>query len=161
MEFGLASGAGKDSGFERMWYAEPVPAEEVAFEKNVFLVTKAKAKAIKEKFMDPKPAQPEPTPIQESRRVPDPELHPDPLPATPGVQAGQKTKLRLSGTVPVELWNRMGTKILPKLRSGEDLKVSIEFSVNVNSQYVRNMEMELKQILEELGLNERIRIDRA
>ena len=55
----------------------------------------------------------------------------------------------------------MGSKILPKLRSGEDLKVGIEFSVNVNSQYARNTEMELKQILEELGLNERIRIDRA
>jgi len=36
------------------------------------------------------------------------------------------------GAVPPEVWNRLGTKILPKLRSGSDLKVVIEFSVTVN-----------------------------
>ena len=160
-DFGLASGVGKDGGFERLWYAEPVRAEEVAFETNVFLVTKAKSTANKAINEGPSPAQAGTIPSQESQQMSGAEPAPALLPATPGVQAGQKTKLRLSGTVPVEVWNRLGTKILPKLRSGEDLKVSIEFSVNLNSQFVRNTEMELKQILEELGLSERIRIDRS
>ena len=33
-EFGLASGAKDDGGFNRLWYEEPVAAEEVAFEEN-------------------------------------------------------------------------------------------------------------------------------
>ena len=34
-DFGLASGARNDGGFERLWYAESVGPEEVAFEANV------------------------------------------------------------------------------------------------------------------------------
>ena len=32
-----------------------------------------------------------------------------------------------------EIWNRLGTKILPKLRAGADLKIGLEFSVAVSS----------------------------
>ena len=72
----------------------------------------------------------------------------------------EKTILRLAGTVPPELWNRLGTKVLPKLRSGDDLRVGIEFSVSVSSQFARNMEAELQQVLDELGLSNTIRVQR-
>ena len=39
--------------------------------------------------------------------------------------------------------------------------VGIEFSVSVSSQFARNMETELKQILDDLGLGERIRVERS
>ena len=80
---------------------------------------------------------------------------PEPPPGTP------KTTLRLAGTVPSEVWNRLGTRILPKLRSGDDLCVGIEFSVSVSSQFARNMETELKQILDDLGLGDRVRVERS
>ena len=159
-DFGLASGTGDDGSFERLWYAEPVSVEEVAFETNVFLVTKARAEALKATPGDPSPSQPEPMPSQEPQRVPDSEPALDPLPANFGVQAGRKTKLRLAGNVPSEVWNRLGTKILPKLRSGDDLRVGIELSVSVDSQFARNMEMELKQILDDLELGDGVRIER-
>ena len=54
--------------------------------------------------------------------------------------------------VPPEIWNRLGTKVLPKLRSGDDLSVGIEFSVGVGSASAKNMETELQQILNDLGL---------
>ena len=60
-----------------------------------------------------------------------------------------------------EVWNRLGTRILPKLRSRDDLSVGIEFSVSVSSQFARNMETELNQILDDLGLGERIRVERS
>ena len=41
-DFGLASGI-EDDGYGRLWYAEPVRPEEVAFEPHVFLITKARA----------------------------------------------------------------------------------------------------------------------
>ncbi len=65
------------------------------------------------------------------------------------------TTLRLIGSVPPEVWNRLGTKVLPKLRSGDDLSVGIEFSVSVSSAFAMNMETELQQILADLGLSER------
>ena len=63
--------------------------------------------------------------------------------------------------MPPEVWNRLGTRILPKLRSGEDLSVGVDFSVSVSSQFARSMETELRQILDDLGLGERVRVERS
>ena len=63
--------------------------------------------------------------------------------------------------MPPEVWNRLGTKMLPKLRSGDDLSVGIEFSVSVSSQFAQNMETDLQQILDDLGLGDRVRIERS
>ena len=132
-DFGLASGA-VDGGYERLWFAKSVGAEEVAFEASVFLLTRAKTeelRATRQQMTQPEPA-PEPQP---SGTEPTPQPEPDP---TPG--SGERTAtLRLSGTVPPEIWNRLGTKVLPKLRSGS----------------------ELKQVLDDLGLDDRVRIDRS
>ena len=86
-DFGLASGTKNDGSYGRLWYAEPLHAEEVAFETGVFLVTKSKAEALKATSEDP---QPKPKPGPE----PEPGPGPEPSPGT------QKTTLRLAGTVP-------------------------------------------------------------
>ncbi len=152
-DFGLAYGAKSDGSYDRLWHADPIRQEEVAFESKVFLLTKAKAEELK--TVSEGPAQPQP----ESESGPaEPEIEPgtDPEP----IPDAQKTTIRLSGTVPSEIWNRLGTKILPKLRSGEDLSVGIEFSVRVRAQFAQNMEAELKQILDDLGLGDRVHIER-
>ena len=156
-EFGLASGAKDDGGFNRLWYEESVEAEEVAFEKNVFLVTKAKAKELKVASEDSSQTQPEPAPRPEPAPQPEPESGPDPE-SSPD---NQKTTLRLTGTVPPEIWNRLGTKMLPKLRSGEDLSVGIEFTVSVRSQFAQNMETELRQVLDDLELKDQVQVERS
>ena len=129
-------------GFKRLWYAEPIGVEEVAFEPSVFLLTKAKAEALKETPGEPDPPQPEPSPPPGPEPGPGPGPDPDPTPATP------KTTIRLAGTVPPEVWNRLGTKILPKLRTGDDLSVGIDLSVSVSSQFAQNLETDLQQILQ-------------
>ena len=45
-DFGFASGRREDGSFDRLWYAEPLRPEEVAFEANVFLLTKARAEEL-------------------------------------------------------------------------------------------------------------------
>ena len=55
----------------------------------------------------------------------------------------------------------LGTKMLPKLRAGDDLSVGIKFSVSVSSQLAQNMETDLQQILDELGLGDRVRVERS
>ena len=148
---GLASGAKNDDTYTRLWHAEPIRPEEVAFASGVFLLTKAKAESLRTTPEVPPQPQPGPVPAPE----PEPGGSPEP---TPGVE---KTILRLTGTVPPEVWNRLGTNMLPKLRSADDLRVGIKCSVRVDSRFARNMETELRQILDDLGLSDRVRVARA
>ena len=154
-DFGLASGTQNDGTYSRLWHAEPIRQEEVSFESSVFLLTKAKGEERKRMSEDPTQPQPEPTPGPGPEPEPEPEFDPEP---TPG---DQKATLRLVGTVPPEVWNRLGTKVLPKLRSGDDLCVGIEFSVSVGSQCAQNMVVELQQILDDLGLGDQVRVERS
>ena len=152
-DFGLASGAREDGSFERLWYAEPINAEEVAFEANVFLLTKSKAEELK---TTPEDA---PRPPLEPEPRPEPEIETEPKPDPDLSQKDEKTTLRLAGTVPPEVWNRLGTRLLPKLRSGDDFSVGIELSVSVDSQFAQSLGTELKQILDDLSLGDRVRIE--
>ena len=154
-EFGLASGAKNDGGYGRLWYAEPIYAEDVAFESSVFLLTKAKAEELKTPPVGPPQPQPGPAPSPGPQPEPEPETAPDPEPSP----SAPKTTLRLVGAVPPEIWNRLGTKVLPKLRSGQDLKVDIDLSVSVSSALVKSMEMDLQQILHDIGLGDRVRVE--
>ena len=153
--FGLASGAKGDGQYERLWYAEPIGPEEVAFEAGVFLLAKTKAEELRSTPGDPPQPQPKPEPSPRPEPQAGPEPGPEPSPEE------QKTTLRLVGTVPPEAWNRLGIQVLPKLRSGDDLSVGIELSVSVRSQFAQNMEMELKQILDDLDLGDRVRVERS
>ena len=76
--------------------------------------------------------------------------------AGPGIQT---RTLRLVGTVPPEIWNRLGTKIIPKLKAGSDLKIGVDFSVSVNAESARGLESDLRQILEDLGRKGKIQIE--
>jgi hypothetical protein len=153
-ELGLASGRQADGSYERMWFCEPVAPEEVAFEAGVFLLTKAKAQALRAAVTEPAvgpdlaPAVVEPSPL------PQPSPSPEPSPAP----EAQTRTIRLTGTVPPEVWNRLGTKILPKLRSGSDLRVGIDFAVAVDRDAAKNLISDLRQILEDLGLKDRVSI---
>ncbi|MGB7062827.1 MAG: DUF499 domain-containing protein [Candidatus Zixiibacteriota bacterium] len=146
-DFGLASEEKKDGSYCRIWFTEPASPEEVAFESGVFLLKKAKAQVLRA-GIQPEPAK---EPVETPPSEPE-----DTTIVPPGVQT---TTVRLVGEVPPEVWNRLGTKILPKLRSGSDLKVGVDFSVVVNSDTALAMIAELQQILEDLNLTGRVRIE--
>jgi hypothetical protein len=155
-DFGLASGQKSDGTYDRVWYMEMISPDEVAFEANVFLLTKAKAKALKSQTTaGPTPVPgPRPEPSPYLGEAPTTALEPEPVPG------GKTRMLRLVGTVPPEIWNRLGTKIIPKLKSGADLKIGVDFSVTLNAESVGNMESDLRQIIEDLGLSGKIRIEK-
>ncbi len=155
--FGLASGATADGGYERIWHGDAVGAEDVAFESSVFLLTKARSEALRAPgvreghasyVVDDKP-DPVPNPMAEQR----PEPH-----ASEEVASVQ---LRLSGEVPPELWNRLGTKVVPKLRSGNGLTIGVEFSVEVAARVAASLESELRQTLAELNLGDQVKVERS
>jgi hypothetical protein len=153
-DFGLASGRTTDTTYERVWFKELVATEEVAFEADVYLLRKETADAIKAGT----PIEPAPGPAPSG---PGPGTTTEPKPGSglePPHGVGTRT-LRLVGNVPPEMWNRLGTKILPKLRSHADLKVGVEFSVNVNPADAESLASDLRQILQELGLTATVTFD--
>jgi len=154
-DFGLASGRNSNGTYDRIWFEEFVAKEEVTFEQDVFLLLKDKAKALKtpqepstppEDIKTTTETQPVPGPDQQAEQGTEPT-------SEPSVQT-----LRISGSLPPEIWNRLGTKVLPKLRSGTDLDIRIDFKVNVESDHARNFQDEIRQILADLGLDESISI---
>ena len=153
-EFGLASNVRDNGSYSQLWYGEPVPPEEVSFEPSVFLLTKVRAEALKSPT-----SQPEPVPEPGSGSEPGPASQPEPVPEPASNEA--KITFRLSGAVPPEAWNRFGTKILPKLRSGEDLSMKVECSVRVQAMLAGSMETDLQQILDDLGLGDRVRVEKS
>jgi hypothetical protein len=152
-DFGLASGQKTDGTYDRIWFEEQIPSDEVSFESGVFLLTKTKSRALKvgTKVEIESVVSPFPEPVieevteREKERKPEPNI--------------QTRTLRLVGTVPPETWNRLGTKIIPKLKSGSDLKIGVDFSVTVSAESARGFEADLKQILEDLGLKGKINIE--
>jgi hypothetical protein len=154
-DFGLASGRRPDGNYERVWFKELLSTEEVAFEADVFLLRKETAEAVKAGTPSEPAPGPSPQPGPGSVSAPEPGLAPGLEPSR-----GVETKtIRLVGTVPPEMWNRLGTRILPKLRSGADLKVGVEFSVTVNSAVAESLASELRQIVQELGLVGTVRFE--
>ncbi len=153
-DFGLASGRAPDGNYERVWFEELLAPDEVAFEPGVFLLRKIAAETLKS-GVEPSPRGLEPQ--QGPEPVVSPEPHrPPSLEPTPG---GQTKIIRLVGSIPPEVWNRLGTRILSKLRSGSDLKVGLEFSVTVKTENAGSLVSELRQILQELGLAETVRVE--
>ena len=156
-DLGLASGRTPDGSYERVWFEELVGPDEVAFDAGVFLLRKDSAKALKVAALPEPGREPNLQPRLELITPSEPSLALGPEP-TPG--AATKT-LRLVGTVPPEVWNRLGTKILPKLRAGSDLRIGLEFTVTVKADTAAPLAAELQQILQELGLGEAVRVEES
>ena len=152
-DFGLASGRRSDGSYERVWFEELVAPDEVAFEADVFLLRKDSAKALK--------AGPEarPSPGHEVEIPP----APTPLPLPPGGDVPPTTTvmrtLRLAGDLPPEVWNRLGTKLIPKLKSAGELRVGLDIEATVSEPMAPSFIADLRLILQELGLADRIQIE--
>lgn len=152
-DFGLASGQKPDGSYERVWFEETIAPDEVVFEAGVFLLTKYRAKAHK------RPETKQPEPVQISGLTVAPTTEPKTVAQSTAPEIGAKlVPLRLVGNVPPEIWNRLGTKVLPKLRSGSDLKIGVEFTVFVEEAFVISLTLELRQIIADLGLSNDVRI---
>jgi hypothetical protein len=59
------------------------------------------------------------------------------------------------------VWNRLGTKILPKLRSGAEFRVSVDFRVTLSTDIAKSMKSDLRLILDDLGLTDKVQIEES
>lgn len=153
-DFGVGSGGTGDGTYEHVWFEETMSPDEVAYDADVYLLRKSVAVALRA-VGSPAPV---PAPSSEPSPIPPPSA-PGPQPLTGSDLAASIRVLRLVGKLPSEQWNRVGTKIIPKLRQNADLKIGVEFEMSVPSASANAIIAELRQLLEELGLGEAVRIE--
>lgn len=155
-DFGLASKRQSGAAYERVWFCEHVDPDDVSFGSEVFLLQKQFAEKLKA-GESTEPEQPEEEVETETGEATESSSETGSESAT--AAATHIKTLRLVGSVPPEIWNRLGTRIIPKLRSGENLKVGVEFSVTVNESAAHGLAAELQEILQDLGLGDNITVE--
>ena len=164
-DFGLGSEELPGGGYQRLWFQERVGPDEIGFEPNLFLITKARAHALKARPVDqPKSdtsvstkEQPE---TSSTTTATDEEGEQARVLKTGVEETPSSCTFQLRGEIPSEVWNRLGTKLLTKLRKGQDLKIEVEFGVTVNSEVAAAFEAELRQVLDDLALTGKVHIQR-
>ena len=158
-DFALASGATADGGYEKVWRREEVSADDIAFESGVFLLTKAKAAELAQG-----PAVPSQPDHAEPTLVLPPDIRPIPAPEPPNpplIPPGQKARLSITGTIPRESWNRVGTRLMTKLHGSAELNARVELSVVVGAEQAQSIASELRQAMDDLGLDLKLDINAA
>lgn len=166
-EFGLASGVGADADGspQRVWHRERLPAEEVMFEPGVCLLRKGAAERLKasedaatdKELEDAFGGTSEPPTDDTS---PEDEAAPE----RPGPEARPRAaRLSVRGEIPPEAWNRVGTRLLPKLRTGpvRDLRAHVALEATTDGLGAEAMARELRQALEDLNLADGVRVEIA
>jgi hypothetical protein len=151
-EFGLASGAEPAEKYRRVWFREDVGPAEIAFEADVYLLTKALAEKLK---------RPEITPVPPS----EPEPVPPETPATPesprpdGGAVGAQAIISVAGSIPPEQWNRLGTRLLPKMRAAGTVTATIRLEIKLDTSRASALSTELRQIIDENGLSATVHVE--
>ncbi len=77
---------------------------------------------------------------------------------TPGTAAGSRT-LRIYGEIPTEVWQRLGRTLIPKLKSGTDLRVGLDVSLSVDADGAAGIRHEIQQILQDLKLEGKVKVE--
>jgi hypothetical protein len=154
-DFGLGSGLKPDGSFQRVWWKEPIGSEEVVFDGKTFLLAREKAAGLKQA-----PEQPSAAPARTQAGF---ILEPPPGPAPFERATPDRTiRLTLRGTIPAEQWNKLGTRLLPKLRTaGQELSLGLDASLTVRTQDVQHLEAEIRQALRDLGLDGLVQIGKG
>jgi hypothetical protein len=150
-DFGLASGEQPGGGFSRLWFKESISGDEVLFDGQTYLLLPATAQALRAA-----PSAP-PTPVVEP--PPPAPLDTASATSTPAPPVAGTRRIRLHGSIPPEVWNRVGNRLLPKLRVGKGLDVSVGFEVEVEASLAESLAADIRQILNDLSLTDRIKVE--
>jgi len=152
-DFGLASGGDPATGFSKIWFKEHMRPEEVAFDSDVYLLTGAKAKALKLRAETPPMLGGDGGASTSTEPAGPPADGPVP------VSSEGKRQIRIVGTIPPEVWNRLGTKLIPKLKASINLKLGLSFTLELEGAEASQLISDLRQAIEDLGLAEVLKVE--
>jgi hypothetical protein len=148
-DFGVASGSLPNGKYQRIWFKETLQPEEVAFDANVFLLKKETAEKLSVSVPEPLPPEDQEKTQSEEERDTGGKIGPPPQ---------SVVVVRLSGEVPSELWNKVGIKLIPKLRSTNGLHIEVVMSGNVDGASAANFLEDVNQAINDLGLQAKLNV---
>ena len=123
----------------------------LSFDSDVYLLRQERAKALRTPSEPVKPGA--------ERVEPPPQADaPPPADDSIGEVPGARTLL-LTGSIPPESWNKVGTRLIPKLRSANQLSLGVTFSLEADPAEATHLLRELQQILADLNLTDKIKIE--
>ncbi|MGH7067084.1 MAG: DUF499 domain-containing protein [Acetobacteraceae bacterium] len=150
-DFGVAW-RDRNGGFAEVRFQDLLAPDEVEFSADMFLLRKEKARAFK--------AGGDSVPAPEAVAASPPPEFPSPrVAAGVAVPEAASRRLSLETTVPHELWNRLGTRILPRLRSGSELRIGVSLELTVPAGEAETLAQDLRQVVEELGLQGAVKLE--
>jgi hypothetical protein len=134
--------SGKDVNcFDRVWFKEAVEVADITFDYDTYLLSPAKAKALKQGTPPPPTVPPVQPPIQ-------PPLPPGTPPVTPA--APKPTVVVWEGELKREQWNLFSLKVLTRLAQSDDLQIDVKVKATLKEGQTTEP---LNTALKELGIN--------
>ena len=147
---GLASG--KDPAcFDRVWFKEQVEAADITFDYDAYLLTAAKAKALKQ-APSPSANTGAPTTITTTtaQHPPTPAVPTATSPVTQQVSAPavpKVTPIQWQGQLKREQWNLFSLKVLTRLAQAEDVQIDVRVSAKLkDGQPVEPLNAALREL---------------
>lgn len=166
-DFGLGAVAKADGQYDILWYKQDVDLDDIVFEPAVFLLKRDTAAALRKKAeeqhhapdVSDAPGGPAQTVADAGALPPPPEDRPGTT-TTPVAAAHNETKnIRLVGTVQPEVWNKLGTRLIPLLRRGKEVNFNVDLSTSIRATDAGHLVGDLKQALTDLGLKDKVRVE--
>ncbi|HXW92955.1 MAG TPA: DUF499 domain-containing protein [Terriglobales bacterium] len=157
-DFGYASGA-KGDGYSRVWFRELLPQEEISYDSDVYLLLPKVAQELKAgvQAVEVVPEATRATAVgADAGAGPSFEL---PKTGAVVVASARERMITIRGEIPTEVWNRLGRTLIPKLKTGNELVMKLDVSVQVQSNAAQSFQQELMQILRDLNLEDTVRIE--
>lgn len=159
-DFGYASGT-KGDGYSRVWFRELLPQEEISFDSDVYLLLPKRAQELKSGVQVVEVVAETPGATADGDTETGAGLLFTPPKAGAVAVAARERTLTIRGEIPTEVWNRLGRTLIPKLKTGNELVMKLEVSVQVENDAVQGFQQELMQILRDLNLDESVKIEIA
>ncbi len=158
-DFALASGTQPNGGFMRVWFNESISPDEVSFDPDVYLLKRDRAKALRSGAEIVVNGQPPPGPEARNRHITVEEEQSrggavDETQTQPVIRT-----LALNGSIPAESGNKVGIRLIPKLRSAAQPKLNVSFSLEIQAGEAAHLVRELEQALVDLGLADKLKIE--
>ncbi|MGH7122613.1 MAG: DUF499 domain-containing protein, partial [Acetobacteraceae bacterium] len=153
-DFGVAWQAA-GGGFESVRFQDLLAPEEVEFSVEMFLLRKAAALRLKEGQGSAVP------PAATAAALPVVQAPMRPLAAEAARPAADRAarKISIEAAVPAEQWNRLGMRLLPRLRSGSDLRLDLSLAVTMPADSAQAAAEELRAVLAELGISASVQLE--
>jgi hypothetical protein len=156
-DFGLASGDRPGGAFERVWFREPMSPDEVSFDTGVYLLRRETAEALRAGVTKSFTLESETT---EGSAAGVGRAQTAATPTTDHVEVGGGEEvhiLTLTGAIPPELWNKVGIRIIPKLRSAQaEPHLSVRFALEIKGEQAAHLKSDLQRALDDLELSGQI-----